>query len=134
MGCFQQSKLNLVPVWIQMKSLHLRFSVFFFFRRADYVFSVGPMQCSQDSQVFYLVTFSLKLIYNTIYIFKNYFITVFLVFNFLFLTVSDQKNWKSGEHNVYAQALKESRWEGRFDWCDLWHQIILLSHKASLRR
>ena len=62
MGFFQQSKLNLVPIWIQMKSLHLRFSVFFFFlRRADYDFSVGPMQCSQDSQVFYLATFSLKI-------------------------------------------------------------------------
>ena len=33
----------------------------FFFRRANYAFSVGLMQYSQDSQIFYSATFSLKI-------------------------------------------------------------------------
>ena len=61
------------------------FFFFFFFRCAFYacgVFLVGPVHCLRDPQTSFLnKTFIKNWFYSTIHIFKNYFVTVFLVFS-----------------------------------------------------
>ena len=69
-------KAYLVNVWIELKN------VFSCIVR----FSVGPVHCSRDLQVLYS-TKKKKIktrSHGTIHAFKNYFVTVFLVFNFQF--------------------------------------------------
>ena len=75
---------HLVPVWFQLRHPHFAFSVFFFF-----FFSCTWTVKSHDFTVYetkkilfmhYLYTVHRS--HNTIYIFKNYFATIFSVFNF----------------------------------------------------
>ena len=50
---------------------------------------VGPVYCSRDSQTIFSKKKNFKTgSYNTVYTFKNYFVTVFLIFSFQFSTIS----------------------------------------------
>ena len=50
---------------------------------AEAFFPMGPVHCSQDPQVPFFSNFFFKTeSHDTIYIFKIYFATVFLIFNF----------------------------------------------------
>ena len=65
----------------------LPFGFFFFFflfwREVRFSFPMGLMYCSQDSQAsFFTQTLIKNGFYSTIHTFKNYFATIFLIFNF----------------------------------------------------
>ena len=79
---------HLVPIWIQLiLRLCFRFFFFFFFWEARFrhekMGPVGPLYCSQDLQIsFFNKIFIKNGSHDTIYIFKNYFVTMFSVFSF----------------------------------------------------
>ena len=61
-------------------------SLFFFLKSAFHLFLVGLMHCLQKQTSFFIKTFIKNGSHSTIHTFKNYFATVFLVFNFQFST------------------------------------------------
>ena len=74
-------------MWLKVTVLSLFFFSFFSFLKSTFLllfqFSVGPMYCSWDPQTSLFSNFFIKNgSYGTIYTFKNYFTTVFSVFNF----------------------------------------------------
>ena len=76
-----------IPVWIACLCVYVLFFLFFFwsvvlnFCGCD-GFPVGPIHYSRDSQAsFFTKTFIKNGSYSTIHKFKNYFVTVFLVFS-----------------------------------------------------
>ena len=75
---------HLVPIWIQL-ILCLCFRIFFWEARFRHekMDPVSPLHCSQDPQVsFFNKIFIKNGFHSTIYTFKNYFATIFLVFSF----------------------------------------------------
>ena len=81
------------PFGYRCQRLRFDLFIFYFFFRAFHVImhcsvgpmhcSVGPVYCSWDPQILYSGKKNFKTgSHNTIHIFKNYFATVFLVFNF----------------------------------------------------
>ena len=80
------SKKSLVCVWIALIEEHLTSNLFFFFWEARYVvvvaFPVGPVRYSWNPQTsFFNKIFIKNRFHCTIYTFKNYFATVFLIFS-----------------------------------------------------
>ena len=90
---FELPIVHLVPIWLLMKrppstpASAFFFFFFFFLKRSTfmwlYAFLVGTVHCSRDSQFFFFdKTFIKNRSHDTIYTFKNYFVTIFSVFNF----------------------------------------------------
>ena len=89
-GCRRYPNINLVYVWIHVCGKHLRFMFFFFFFFVwgkalfwgCFQFSMSPVYCSRNPQTFLFCNFFIKNgFHDTIHTFKNYFVTVFSVFN-----------------------------------------------------
>ena len=79
--------MSLCPFGYSWNAVHLHFSVlfcFFFSLRSMFqCLSVGPVYCSQEPQTsFFNKIFIKNGSHDTIYIFKNYFATMFLIFSF----------------------------------------------------
>ena len=87
--------------------IHIQRFTFFFFslRREFHVFSVRSVHCSRNLQTyFFRKTFLKNKSHGTIYIFKNYFITVFSIFSFQFSTVS-KRTWKENSIQTHASYI-----------------------------
>ena len=82
------------------------FFFFFFWEEQIMLFQWVPCNVHRLASILFSNFFIKNWSYSTIYIFKNYFITVFLVFIFHFLTVSNQKIWKKWRAQRVCPGIK----------------------------